>query len=82
MEGTMKSASPWVYINDDEIELRQIIIHCGSKRNPRKFTVSEAEKRGLVKVESKSHTLGGNRFSKAIVILKKDVSLCLSTKAF
>jgi hypothetical protein len=77
----MKSASPWVYFNDDEVELRQIIIHCGSKRNQKKFTVSEGEKMGLVRVESEPHTLGGDRFSKAIVILKKDVRLCLSTKA-
>lgn len=77
----MKSASPWVYINDDEIELRQVIIHCGTKRTQRKYTVSEAEKRGLVKVEAEPHTLGGDRFSKAIVILKMDVRLCLSTKA-
>ncbi len=76
----MKSASPWVYFNDDEVELRQIIIHCGSKRNQRKFTVSEAESQGLIKVESEPNTLGGDRFSKAIVILKKDVRLCLSTK--
>ena len=77
----MKSASPWVYINDDEIELRQIIVQCGNRKNQRKFTVSEAEKRGLVKVESEPHTLSGDRFSKAIVILKSDVRLCLSTKA-
>jgi len=77
----MKSVSPWVYINDDEIELRQIIIHCGNKRNQRKFTVSEAEKRGFVKVESEPISLNGDRFSKAIVILKNDVRLCLSTKA-
>ena len=78
----MKSETPWVYINDDEIELRQIIIHCGNKRNQKKFTVSEAEKRGLVKVESDPFALGsGDRFSKAIVILKSDVRLCLSTKA-
>jgi hypothetical protein len=77
----MKSASPWVYFNDDEVELRQIIIHCGSKRNQKKLTVSEAEKIGLVRVESEPHTLGSDRFSKAIVILKKDVRLCLSTKA-
>jgi hypothetical protein len=77
----MKSASPWVYINDDEIELRQIIIHWGNRKNQRKFTVSEAEKRGLVKVESEPNALSGDRFSKAIVILKNDVRLCLSTKA-
>jgi hypothetical protein len=77
----MKSASPWVYFNDDEVELRQIIIHCGSKRNQKKFSVSEAEKMGLVRVESEPHTLAGDRFSKAIVILQKDVRLCLSTKS-
>ena len=77
----MKSASPWVYINDDEIELRQIIVGDGSSKNKKKFTISEAEKRGLVKVESDPHSLSGDKFSKAIAILKNDVRLCLSTKA-
>ena len=47
----MKSVTPYVYINDDEIELKQIIIIYENSKKQRKFTISEAEKRGLVKVE-------------------------------
>ena len=78
----MESTAPCVYINDDEIELRQIIINCGDLKKQRKFTVSEAEKRGLVRVELRPNTLRKNKFSKSITILNKSVKLCLSTKAF
>jgi hypothetical protein len=78
----MESTAPCVYINDDEIELRQIIIKYGNLKKQRKFTISEAEKRGLVKVESRQHTLSVDKFSKSITILNKSVKLCLSTKAF
>ena len=81
-EVTMESTAPCVYINDDEIELRQIIINCGDLKKQRKFTVSEAEKRGLVRVELRPNTLRKNKFSKSITILNKSVKLCLSTKAF
>jgi hypothetical protein len=76
----MSSTNSYVYINDDEVELKQIIIRYGNLRKMRKFTVSEAEKRGLVKVESGPHALSGEQFSKAIAILDKEVRLCLSTK--
>ena len=76
----MESTTPCVYINDDEIELKQIIIRYGNLKKQRKLTVSEAEKRGLVKVESVPHTLTDDHFSKAIAILDQKVSLCLSTK--
>jgi hypothetical protein len=76
----MSSTNSYVYINDDEVELKQIIIRYGNLKKLRKFTVSEAEKRGLVKVESGPHALSGDKFSKAIAILDKEVRLCLSTK--
>lgn len=76
----MDSTNPYVYINDDEIELKQILILYGNLKKLRKFTVSEAEKRGLVKVESRPHKVSDEIFSKAIVILDKKVRLCLSTK--
>jgi hypothetical protein len=76
----MSSTNSYVYINDDEVELKQIIIRHGNLRKMRKFTVSEAEKRGLVKVETGPHALSGDKFSKAIAILDKEVRLCLSTK--
>jgi hypothetical protein len=74
-------ATPWIYINDDEIELKQIIVRYGSLKKYRKFTVSEAEKRGLVKVEPEPHDFIDDQFSKAIAILNDKVSLCLSTKS-
>ena len=76
----MNSTSLCVYINDDEIELKQIIIRYGTLNKLRKLTVSEAEKRGLVKVEPGPHGLSGDEFSKEITILANDVRLCLSTK--
>lgn len=76
----MDSTNPYVYINDDEIELKQILILWGKLQKQRKFTVSEAEKRGLVKVESMPPNVRNNNFSKAIAILDKKVRLCLSTK--
>ena len=78
----MESTTPYVYINDDEIELKQIIVRYGHLKKQRKFTVSEAERRGLVKVESEPKTFCNNKFSKAIAILDKKVSLCLSTREF
>ena len=76
----MESATPYVYINDDEIELKQILIIYGSLKKQRKFTVSEAEKRGLVKVEYLPRSVKEDNFSKSIAILDKKVRLCLSTK--
>ena len=73
-------ATPWIYINDDEIELKHIIVRYGSLKKHRKFTVSEAEKRGLVKVEPEPNAFSDDKFSKAIAILNDKVSLCLSTK--
>ena len=62
----MDSTSPYVYINDDEIELKQILILYGNLKKQRKFTVSEAEKRGLVKVEFMPDKVSDENFSKAI----------------
>ena len=76
----MDSTNPYVYINDDEIELKQILILYGNLKKQRKFTVSEAEKRGLVRVEPMSQSVSDESFSKSIAILDKKVRLCLSTK--
>ncbi len=76
----MDCLNPYVYINDDEIELKQILILYGNLKKQRKFTVSEAEKRGLVKVEYIPQTVSDDNFSKSIAILDKKVRLCLSTK--
>jgi len=78
----MESTAPCVYINDDEIELRHIIIKYGNLKKQRKFTISEAEKRGLVRVESSLTTLSDDKYSKSIFILNNGVRLCLSTKAY
>ena len=77
----MESSAPCVYINDDEIELKQVIVKYGNLKKLRKFTISEAEKRGLVRVESSSAALSDDKYSKSISILDNDVRLCLSTKA-
>ena len=76
----MDSINPYVYINDDEIELKQILILYGKLKKQRKFTVSEAEKRGLIKVESMPSNIWADNFSKSIAILNHNVRLCLSTK--
>jgi hypothetical protein len=76
----MNATNPYVYINDDEIELKQILILYGRLKKQRKFTISEAEKRGLVKVESIPSDVQAENFSKSIAILDKKVRLCLSTK--
>lgn len=76
----MESTSPCVYINDDEIELKQIIVRYGDLKKQRKFTISEAEKRGLVRVELSMPKMADNDYSKSITILNKSVNLCLSTK--
>lgn len=76
----MESSAPCIYINDDEIELKQVVIMHGNLKKVRKFTISEAEKRGLVRVESSPTGLCGERYSKSIFILHKGVRLCLSTK--
>lgn len=76
----MESSAPCVYINDDEIELKQVIIQYGNLKKLRKFTVSEAEKRGLVRVESSPTTSSDDKYSKSIFLLNDGVRLCLSTK--
>jgi hypothetical protein len=76
----MEATNPYVYINDDEIELKQILILYGGLKKQRKFTISQAEKRGLIKVESMPPKVNDESFSKAIAILDKKVRLCLSTK--
>ena len=76
----MDSTNPYVYINDDEIELKQILILYGKLKKQRKFTVSEAEKRGLIKVETMPSNVQDDSFSKSIAILNQKVRLCLSTK--
>jgi hypothetical protein len=76
----MEYSAPCVYINDDEIELKQVIIKYGNLKKVRKFTISEAEKRGLVRVESSSADLSNDRYSKSIFILNNGVRLCLSTR--
>ena len=77
----MESTSPCVFINDDEIELKQIIVRYGDLKKQRKFTISEAEKRGLVRVDLSVPKMADNDYSKSITILNKSVNLCLSTKA-
>ena len=76
----METTIPYVYINDDEIQLKQILVIYGRLKKQRKLTVSEAEKRGLIRVESMPHAIADDNFSKSIAILDQKVRLCLSTK--
>jgi len=71
---------PSVYINDDEVEFKIIYIYSMKSGKGRKYTITEAEKRGLVRVESGSHTFCNDHYSKAISILDQNVKLCLTTR--
>ncbi len=46
----------------------------------KKYTISEAERLGLVKIDSGSFKMGGVSYSKAITIKDNNVKLCFSTK--
>ena len=71
---------PGVYINDDEVEFKIIYIYSMKSGKGRKYTISEAERRGLVRVESGAHTLGNETYSKSVSILDQNVKLCLTTR--
>lgn len=74
----MEPANPCVFINDDMVELKQIFVSTTNCGKHRRFTISEAEKRGFVKIDSCSREMDDCRYSKAIEILKNNVRLCIS----
>jgi len=77
----MAILTPSIYINDDEVDFKLIFVYSTKFKKQRKYTISEAEKLGLVKIETGSFMLGNNKYSKVIKISNSCVKLCLSTKA-
>jgi hypothetical protein len=76
----METAAPSIFINDDEVEFKVIYVYLSKSKKMRKYTISEAEKLELVKIDTGSFQIGGDRYSKAITIKDNNVKLCLSTK--
>jgi glyceraldehyde-3-phosphate dehydrogenase/erythrose-4-phosphate dehydrogenase len=59
----MAMITPSIYINDDEVDFKLIYV-CSTKfNNPKKYTISEAERLGLVKIETGSFLLGNLKYS-------------------
>jgi hypothetical protein len=77
---SMQSKSPAIFINDDEVEFKVIYVYSDKSKKMRKYTITEAERLGLVRIDSGSFQMGGDSFSKAVDILDRNVKLCLSTK--
>jgi hypothetical protein len=73
--------SPSIYINDDEVDLKLIYVYSTKSMKPRKFTIGEAERLGLIKIETGSFLLGNHKYSKEIKISNNSIKLCLSTRA-
>jgi hypothetical protein len=76
----METAAPSIFINDDEVEFKEIYIYLTESKKIRKYTISEAEKLELIKIDTESFQMGGDKYSKAITIKDKNVKLCLSTR--
>ena len=54
----MAILKPSIYINDDEVDLKLIYVYSNKNKKSRKYTISEAERLGLVKIETESFLLG------------------------
>ena len=79
----IKLATPCVYVNDDEVNFKHILILYSKSKNLEKtYTIAGAEKRGLVKVETGTYKLGGHKYSKSIAFLNNCVSIYLTTRIF
>ncbi len=76
----MEAATPAIFINDDEVEFKVIYVYSTRLKKMRKYTITEAERMGLVKVECGAFKMGGDSYSKAITIKDNDVKLCFSTR--
>jgi hypothetical protein len=79
---TLKMVTPSVYVNDDEIAFKQIVVLLANSQRVRKYTIDAAEKRGLVKVKSVSEKFERTQYSKSIAILNHRVKLLLTTKMY
>ena len=76
----MAILTPSVYINDDEVDLKSIYVFSIKNQKSRKYTISAAERLGLVKIESGSFLLGNHKYSKVIKISNSSIKICLSTR--
>ncbi len=77
----MAILTPLIYINDDEVDLKLIYVYSNKNKKSRKYTISAAERLGLIKIESGSFLLGNQKYSKVIKISNSSIKLCLSTRA-
>ena len=57
----MATLTPSIYINDDEVDLKLIYVYSNKNGKSRKYTISAAERLGLIKIESGSFLLGRDR---------------------
>ena len=76
----MEQAKPAIFINDDEVEFKVIYVYSSKLKKIKKYTVSEAERLGLIEVQAGSFKMGRDSYSKAITIKDNNVKLCLSTR--
>jgi len=53
----MAILTPLIYINDDEVDLKLIYVYSNKNKKSRKYTISAAERLGLIKIESGSFLL-------------------------
>jgi len=77
----MAILTPSIYLNDDEVDLKLICVYSNKNMKSRKYTITEAERLGLVKIETGSFLLGKLKYSKVIKISDSSIKLCLSTRA-
>ena len=54
----MQAVNPAIFINDDEVEFKVIYVYSARLKKMKKYTITEAERMGLVEVESGSFKLG------------------------
>ena len=64
----MEPTTPAIFINDDEVEFKVIYVYSTKLKKLKKHTISEAERLGLVKIDSGSFKMGGVSYSMAITI--------------
>ena len=76
----MEAANPAILINDDEVEFKVIYVYSTRLKKIKKYTITEAERLGLVQVESGSFKMGRDSYSKTITIKDNNVKLGLSTR--
>ena len=76
----METSAPSILINDDEVEFKVIYVYLAKQKTMRKYTISEAEKLELIKIDTGLFQMGRDKYSKVITIKDNSVKLCLSTR--